>query len=349
MRAGRSRIASDEPNIALEDPMRMLLPCLLAALLPGAVLAAGAPHPAADAPIAVVASVKGKVEVLSARGGAPVPAAFGRALERGDKVTVAKGGVATLFFGDGNVITLAEQSSLTIGGRSGATPGTTALPGEVFTNVSRFVTAGSRQSGLVSMADMRGETDASTPLLLAPRNTSVLDESPVLRWRAVPGATRYRVYVGPSAGGDSWTREATASAGAEDSLAFPADVAGLKAGVEYVWEVEAVDAKGPLRREGARVSVLTPEARESVRENLARIDESAGGAHDPAARFLAGSYLSGMGLYEDAARQFQALVKLAPESPEPHEALGNLYLHVGLSDWAAAEFQHALALQRKAH
>ena len=329
--------------------MRKPLLCLLVLLLPGAVLAAGSPHPVADAPIAVVASVKGKVEVTSARGGAPVAAAFGRALERGDKVSVAKGGVATLFFGDGNVITLAEQSSITIGGRSGATHGATALPGEVFSNVSRFVTAGSRQTGLVSMADMRAETDAGAPLLLAPRNTSVLDETPVLRWRAVPGATRYRVHVGPSAGGDAWTRESTASAGAEDSLAFPADAAGLKPGVEYLWEVEALDAKGALRREGAMVSVLPADARESVRDNLARIDESAGGAKDPAARFLAGSYLSGMGLYEDAARQFQALVKLAPDSPEPHEALGNLYLHVGLSDLAAAEFQRALALQRKAH
>src|SRR6187399_2165312 len=117
--------------------MRILLPCLLVALLPCAAFAAAAPHPASDAPIAVVASVKGKVEVASARGGSAVPAVFGRALERGDKVTVTKGGSATLFFGDGNVITLANQGSITIGGRTGATPGTSALPGEVFSNVSR--------------------------------------------------------------------------------------------------------------------------------------------------------------------------------------------------------------------
>lgn len=327
--------------------MRKPLLHLLAVLLP-AVVAAVAPLPASADPVAVVASVKGRVEVTRAHGGPAVPAAFGRALERGDKVAVGKGGVATLFFGDGNVITLAERSSLTIGGRAGAAPRAEALPEEVFTNVSRFVTAGSRQTGLVSIADMRAGTDASAPLLLAPRNTAILEDSPTLRWRSVPGANRYRVRVVRAAGGEAWVREVPAAGGAEDSLAYPAEAAPLQAGEDYTWEVVASDEKGTLRRESAGLKVLGGDTGASVRANLTRITASAGGDGAPAARFLAASYLSSLGLYEDAAREFRVLAVLAPESPEPHEALGHLYLSVGIPDWAAAEFQRALALQRKA-
>lgn len=322
-----------------------LLLLLLAALPPVAGASAASAAPGAD-PVAVVAAVKGRVEVTPARGGA-VPAAFGRALERGDKVSVGRGGSATLLFGDGNVVTLAERASMTIGGHAATPSRAAALPGEVFASASQFATAGSRQTGLVTMADMRSDAGAGAPLLLAPRNTSLLDDAPALRWRAVQGATRYRVRLGPAGGAESWTREVPASAHAEHALDFPAEAARLEAGVDYEWEVEALDGKGTLRRESAVVKVLAAGARADVRANLARIAESAGGEEAPAARFLAGSYLSGLGLYDESARQFEALAELAPDAPEPHEALGNLYLKVGASDRAAAEFRRALALHRE--
>jgi Flp pilus assembly protein TadD len=45
-------------------------------------------------------------------------------------------------------------------------------------------------------------------------------------------------------------------------------------------------------------------------------------------------------------RQFTELSRLSPDSPAPHEALGNVYRTVGLMDLAAAEFQKALELTR---
>lgn len=306
---------------------------------------AGAMPARADGPLAVVAAVRGRVEIASARGGAAVPATFGRALERGDRVTVGKGGSATLFFGDGGVVTLPERGSLTVGGGSAPAAGG-ALPGEVFARVSRFATAGSRETGLVSMAGVRSETDAAAPLLLAPRNTTVLDAAPTLRWRAFPGAVRYRVRLGPAAGGESWRREVDAAPGAEPSLAFPEDAPRLEPGVDYEWEVEAIGAQGTLRAESAVVRALAADSAAGVRANLARIAGSAGGEGAAAARYLAGSYLAALGLHDEAARQFLALVALAPDSPEAHEALGALYLEIGLADRAAAEFQRALALHR---
>jgi hypothetical protein len=294
-------------------------------------------------PLAILAAVKGRVEIASARGGPPVRAAFGRGLERGDRVIVPPGGAATVFFNDGNVIELAEKSAITIGGRAagrpraGAAPG---LPGEVYANVTRFVTGGSRETGLVALSALRGVADSS-PLLLEPRKTGLLDPRPAFRWRAVEGATRYRVAVSGEPG-ELWSREVGGT-----TLDYPSDAPPLAAGGDFLWEVRALGERGELRREESYVRVLATEDAATVRGSLARIDESAGGAAAPAALFLSGSYLSGRGLYRDAAAQFEALGRLSPDSPAPHEALGNVYRAVGLMDLAAAEYQRALTLTRE--
>jgi hypothetical protein len=170
-----------------------------------------------------------------------------------------------------------------------------------------------------------------------------MTDRPAFEWRAVPGATRYQVTVASADQGDLWTRTVT-----ELSLAFPADAAALAPDAEYLWEVEARDAQDrSLRRESSVFQIIGREQASSVRANLDRIGASAGGLESPAARFLAGSYLTSLGLYHDAADHFGALCRLAPQSPGPHEALGTVYSKVGLMDLAAAEYQRALALTRE--
>jgi len=83
------------------------------------------------------------------------------------------------------------------------------------------------------------------------------------------------------------------------------------------------------------------------RQHDIRVRDSAGGFENAAAQYLAGSYLSGLGLFLDATEHFGELCKLSPTSPAPHEALGTVYTKVGLMDLAAAEFQQALALTRE--
>lgn len=298
--------------------------------------------PALADPVAVMAAVQGKVQVVPAGGkGGAQRAVFGRALQRGDRVVVGTGGSATVFFSDGNVIELGEKSTVSIGGRVEGR-GASALPGEVYSQVSKFVTAGSRQSGLVGMSEMRGGGDEGAPLLTAPRKTSILEATPSFRWRPVEGVSRYRVSVSSAEGGELWSREVE---GVE--LAYPSDAKPLATETDYLWEVEARSGTRTLRRESTVFHVASPVLAERVRGHLTRITESAGGADAPAARFLAGSYLSGLGLYRDAAEHFTALCKLAPESSAPHEALGNVYTRVGLMDLAAAEFQQALTLTRE--
>jgi hypothetical protein len=294
-------------------------------------------------PVAVVASAKGRVEVAPSRGGAALRASFGHPLERGDRIKVGAGGSATVFFDDGNVVELAGGSNLRIGGRAGK-PGTAAgLPGEVYASVSKFVAGGSRETGLVPLSPLRsGPMDEGAPFLMAPRRTSMLTDRPTFSWRAVPGAVRYRVIVSSAEGGELWRREVEGL-----TLPYPADAKALARATEYLWEVEAFSDPRSLRRESSAFDVMGEREAEVVRANLVRIGETAGGAGSPAARYLAGSYLSGQGLLLDAVGHFTDLCRLAPASPAPHAALGAVYEKVGLTDLAAAEFRQAFTLSRE--
>ena len=317
---------------------RRFVPVVAAGMILAAIWLASA----SAEPLAIVAAIKGRVEVASAKGGPPARAAFGRALERGDRVVVSSGGAVSIFFNDGNVIELAEKSTITIGGRvtgksrAGATPG---IPGGVYASVSKFVSGGSRETGLVALSALRGGAD-SAPLLIEPRRTGLLDLRPSFRWRAVEGATRYLVAVSGEQG-ELWNREIGGT-----TLDYPSDAPPLTAGGDFFWQVRAFGDRGELRREESYVRVLATEDAAAVRVALARIGDSAGGANAPATRFLSGSYLSGRGLYGEAAAQFEALSLLSPDAPAPHEALGNIYRAVGLMDLAAAEYQQALTLSR---
>ena len=130
------------------------------------------------------------------------------------------------------------------------------------------------------------------------------------------------------------------------TLAWPADVPKLAPDAEFLWQLDALNDIKSLRSDSSVFRTSSQSLRDGVASNLTHIADSAGGVNTPAARYLAGSYLSGLGLYHDAVTQFQALTTLSPDSAAPHEALGDVYSKVGLMDLAAAEYQQALALGR---
>ena len=294
------------------------------------------------APFALVASVQGKVEVARGKTKA-VRAAFGTALERGDRVTVAPGGAATIYFSDGNVIELSEKSTVTVGGRvaSAARTGPAAeIPSTVYAQVSQVVTGGSRQTGLLALSQMRSGGEDRAPLILQPRRADVLTDRPAFSWRPVEGATRYKVMLS-SESGQLWGAEVT-----NTHLDFPASAAPLARDADYVWTVEALSDHGKLHAETSLFHVVSPEVETAVRSDVASIERGFPSSDHPAANFVRGQYEVGRGLYHDAALRFRRLSELMPDSPAPHEALGNVYRAIGLMDLAAAEYQRALELTK---
>jgi hypothetical protein len=294
----------------------------------------------AGEPIAVMVALKGKIQVTPTGGTAAQKAVLGRTLERGDKVAVGSGGSVTLFFNDGNVIELGEKSTITVGGKMGNNKAAAAsVSGDVFKGVTKFVASGSSGSGRIGLAPMRGgQTADAGALIREPRRTKVTGSRPSFAWGRLEGATRYRVSL-TGDDGAIWKRETP-----DTSISFPADASELAPG-EYLWELEAFGASGSLRREETWFHVLDPSEADQVASHLKEIDKAAAGSAE-AAHYVAGSYLFDRGLVQDAAHQFEALCRLTPEAPGAHEALGNAYRAVGLTDQAAAEYQKALTLSR---
>lgn len=292
-------------------------------------------------PLAILAAAKGQVRVLPASGGDPQQATFGHPLEGGDTVELGDDGSATVVFNDGNVIELSSGSSITIGGRVSDAPKAASLPDDVFGQVSKYVTGGSRQKGLVALSAMRSGTDDKGAILLSPRESDVMTDRPGFSWRAVQGATRYKLSVSGEQG-EIWGLETD-----ETHVRFPADIDPLRGGADYLWSIQAMGDAGLIRDEETFFHVLDDESRELMAEHIDHIGQSAGGRDTPATHFLCGSYLFTRGVYGDAAEHFEALSRHSPESPAPHEALGNVYRAVGLMDLAAAEFERALSLTRE--
>src|SRR5262249_35865714 len=158
----------------------------------------------------------------------------------------------------------------------------------VYASVTKFVAGGSRQTGLVAMSELRSApAESDSPFILSPRKTALLVDRPSFAWRAVPGATRYKVVLSSADQGELWSNEVEGT-----SMDFPKDAKALASSGEFLWEVEARSDIKSLRRESSVFHVLPPSEADATRKNLDRIRDSAGGLDNPAARYLAGSYLS---------------------------------------------------------
>ncbi len=296
---------------------------------------------AADEPLALLVKLTGRVQVTPVSATKPQPAQFGRPLMRGERLHVPAGGSATVFFNDGNVIELGEKSTIVISGRA-APRGTSgsAMPAEVFKTVAKNLVAGSRETGLVALAPLRGGAEAA-PLLESPRRTQVLADRPAFAWRAVDGATRYRLAVSDDRG-ELWRREVTGT-----TLDYPADAEPLVRGAEVLWEVEALSDTDALRKEESSFTVASADEADLIRTQAGRIREATGAASTDVALYLEGVYLAGHGVYGEAAERLRELCALTPEAAPAHEALGQAYRSMGLNDRAREELEKAKALAPK--
>jgi len=291
-----------------------------------------------SSPVAFIVATSGRVDVARSSSKNAERGTIGLGLLRGDKVQVAASGAATLLFSDGNLLELSEKSGITIGAQPKGTrrPEPDPVMANVFESVSEGVVGGSRETGLVALAPVRGGTGRKE-IILAPRQTEILDDRPAFRWRGVQGADRYRVVVSGDAG-ELWQRETS-----DTSIAYPAGVAPLARETDLLWTLHASNESGPLRDEEASFRIKPAKEADAIHSRLGQIEKDAPGA----APYLAGAYLAGQGLLLDAIDRLEALCHNRPSDPGAHEALGQLYRAVGLMDLAAAELQTALTLGRQ--
>lgn len=101
------------------------------------------------------------------------------------------------------------------------------------------VTRPSGRPGVGGTPAVRGDTGASTVSMVRPANDAALPEPPVFVWRAVPGATAYRITVSRPDGDSVWTASVPDTTARAPASSLAADT--------YYWYVDAILADGSSR------------------------------------------------------------------------------------------------------
>jgi anti-sigma factor RsiW len=97
---------------------------------------------------------------------------------------------------------------------------------------------------------VRGDTGTSTVSMVQPANDAALPEPPVFVWRAVPGATAYRITVSRADGDSVWTASLPDTTARAPGSSLAADT--------YYWYVDAILADGSSRAGTPQRFSLTP-------------------------------------------------------------------------------------------
>jgi hypothetical protein len=228
-----------------------------------------------------------------------------------------------------------------------------ALPGGSYDSV---VVEGGRirsiRSGMTVERDTRSDAATDVPMVLSPRNTTVLDPRPTVVWTEVRGADQYEIeWLGTAGATALKIKAADARCGpgrgfwrglSVCSTAYPADRAALKTGAAplFLRVGSRFGIASPLRveKDAARVRVVGAEDEQKFRERLDALQAVPDA--DSRALLIAGAYASAGFLGDALSRYDEALAR--QEVPEAGVTLGDLALAVGLPDLAAREYRRVL-------
>ena len=174
------------------------------------------------------------------------------------------------------------------------------------------------------------------PLLVAPRNTKLLTDSPIFQWMGMerqPGTVRV---FGPQ--GVVWSAENISLT----QIKYPASAPRLKPGVEYAWVIE----KKGFSVDRVPFNILSPEDVKTVQQKLASLQDVAGVPKTTQAILKAG-LLSSNDLYYDAREVLTDAVNSDPDEPTLHFLLAEVYEKTGLKDLASEEYSESEFLLKK--
>ena len=278
--------------------------------------------PEASNTINLLVVADGEVELMREGWSEFHPTTFGAVLSRGDQIRVSDSAQAVVFC-DNLMLWEVPRS----------TP--TGLTGCPRTEESQFVRRNGRRVG-----NPRASSE-DVPYLISPRATSVLDDQPLLRWHAVPGATSYTVSVS----GTDWETETS-----DSQVRY--DGEPLEAGKDYLLKVVADNGKSS-ENEGPKdlgFRVLSQEEVQRVGESADKIralDLSNEAKSLALAHFYAGQCDEDERcLISDAINQLNALE--GHQSSAVYRLLGDLYVQIQLTSMAQEPYLQAIDLAKAA-
>ncbi len=179
---------------------------------------------------------------------------------------------------------------------------------------------------------------ASPPVIVTPRNGSVLPDSVVFQWVG-RWTSRYTIRViGPS--GLVFERKDLA----EMTFTYPPEAAPLTAGVHYRLRV-TTEGESPQE---VWFEVVDPVRAETIRRDLAELAADAGPMLSPNTLVVVQTaYLANHGLLVDSRLRLMLALQRDPNEATFHVLLGDIYERLGLPGQAAESFDHARFLAKR--
>lgn len=316
--------------------MKNVLPLLSLAL--GALLAPAAPTLAQTGETAAVITeikpARGRVEVKAAGGGDWRPARPLLALRAGDVVRATEDASAVVLLSGGRgTVRVASAGTLTVPGIAAAGQGQKA---KALVDASLGFLAGTTKES--SQAVLATRSMARPPVILSPRNGSVLPEALAFEWLGSRSARYTVALVGPS-GPVVERREVTGS-----RWQYPADAPALAPNVRYTLQVTA----GSQPAQEAWFEVVDAARARAVANDLTLLEQELGTGVPPTSQaVMRAGLLAREGLLHDARRVVIVALDRDRDEPTLHLLLGDLYTRTGLTTLAAESFDEAQFLLKK--
>ncbi len=340
-------------------PIHLLLGSWLCMLVVGCTMPTPTPAPtptpspavSVNEEIAVLTRVEGQVTRLDVNGNSQPVQAF-TTLAEGDRLQLAENAhVTVICFADyyftvdvaGEVAVTQERCAAGTGMPTGS-----AL--RVKPDSGRIVLIGDSLA-LEEQARERESDYGNIPIILSPRNTSLLDFAPAISWVAVEGALEYQLSLSGLSSFDDVVLDTSAVICAEEldvtgsrvcSAAWP-DGWALEPGQRYFMTVSArTGIASPLREsEASALRTLDEEQMKSVQAEINTIYEL-GLDEGTEASLLAPIYVAS-NLNSQAISAYAQVINLQP-TPLLYLALGDLYREINLQRYAFDAYQHSLDL-----
>lgn len=184
----------------------------------------------------------------------------------------------------------------------------------------------------------RATNNPEIPYILRPRDSSVLNQQPLLRWHQVEGASTYQVKViGP---GVNWTQQTSAT-----EIVYSGKQS-LQPGARYWLIVKTYQGQSSKQEGNSGFSILDQEKAQEVSAAAEEIKQKQ--LSKPAEALALAHLYRSNDLNAEAIDLLETALADQPESLRVYQLLGEIYQHVGLNRLARKRYRQALELAKAA-
>ena len=280
----------------------MAVGCFLSIMLGGLSPALGAEA------IALISSLKGKVEVQRADQKGLKAARLGEQLLEGDVLYTYDNSKASLFFSDGSVLTVYPKSRLALSLRKkdkkGGSSLVSSLSKEVMEGIGGIFSVKKKRETLTAIPGIRKkvEEEEMGVRVLYPRNSMILTARPHFRWRTGAKTRSFMVSLTlKGMMGRLWTLNTR-----KTEIPYPKEQTALEQGQTYFLKVASTD--DPSLSDEVFFRVLEDQKAEEVRHLAKQMKElQKSNPDDSTAGVILATYYKKTGLYHNALAQLDEL------------------------------------------